>query len=145
MCTIITTRRARKARASAFSLFDEAVHLIHQRWENRDGFATAIAETLKALLGARTAFVGFTDIRTGTWEPLFNNLFAELDPTSARFMRKSVGRISAAFADAGEEHPTSHSSQVWGDGNPYSTLSKSFTQGEYQSARRREYQAQDQT
>jgi hypothetical protein len=90
MRTIFMDRSVRKARPPAFSLFAEAVHLIHQRWENRDGFATAIVETVKALLGARTAFVGFTDIRTGIWEPLFNNLFAELDPASARSLRKSL-------------------------------------------------------
>ncbi len=49
MRTIFMDRSVRKARPPAFSLFDEAVHLIRQRWESRDGFATAIAETLKAL------------------------------------------------------------------------------------------------
>ena len=68
----------------AFSPFEEAIHLIHQRWENRDGFAVAVAETLKALFGIRMVYIGSTYIKSGIRQPLFNNLVAELDPALVR-------------------------------------------------------------
>ena len=115
----------------AFSLFDEAVHLIHQRWENREGLAMAIAETVKALFGAPRVFVGSTDIKAGLWQPVLNNLLAELDPRSVRSLQRKIESCSALFL-SDEKVPASEVLQLpqsWEHGNPYTVISQSFTFG----------------
>jgi DNA-binding CsgD family transcriptional regulator len=111
----------------AFSLFEEAIHLIHQRWENRDGFAVAVAETLKALFGIRMVYIGSTYIKSGIRQPLFNNLVAELDPALVRSLQEKIEQCSAAFVQSGDKLPRPSSS--WDQGNPYAGLSRSFFLG----------------
>jgi DNA-binding CsgD family transcriptional regulator len=124
-----TRLKGRKSIAPAFSLFDEAVHLIHLRWENQERFAVAVAETLKALLGARNVFVGSTDIQTGTRKLVLNDVFAELDTKSVRSLQQKIERCSAAFLHAGDKGLQAPAAHSWGHGNPYATLSKTFTVG----------------
>ena len=118
--------KGRKTVAPAYSLLDEAVHLIHLRWENQDGFAVAVAETLKALLGAHTVFLGSTEIETGIRKPVFNDLLAELDNKSVRSFQERIQFCSAAFLGKGDKNPPSSVSPSWGHRNPYTTLSQTF-------------------
>jgi DNA-binding CsgD family transcriptional regulator len=124
-----TRLKGRKSIAPAFSLFDEAVHLIHLQWENQERFAAAMAETLKALLGAHNVFVGGTDIQTGARKPVLNDVFAELDTKSVRSLQQKIDRCSAAFLDGGDKGLQAFAANSWAQGNPYATLSKTFTVG----------------
>jgi hypothetical protein len=85
------------ANGSVTSYFDEAVQVIHLQWENQNDFAAAVAETLRALFTADAAYVGSIDITTGIRQPIVNDLLAELDPQSSRWLQTTIERLTLAF------------------------------------------------
>jgi DNA-binding CsgD family transcriptional regulator len=115
------------------SYFDEAVQIIHLHWETQNDFAAAIAEVLRALFTADTAYVGSTDVRTGIRQPIVSDLLAELDPTSASWFESTIERCSVAFEGALEEQSATVQPKItqgWKRGNPYTVLSRAFALGE---------------
>jgi DNA-binding CsgD family transcriptional regulator len=113
----------------ATSYFDEAVQIIHLRWEDRNEFAVAIAETLRAFFGAATAYVGSIDVKTGIRQSIVNDLLAELDPAAIGWLERTIEHCAIAFDRPREEGSTNLSPQVgqgWIEGNPYTVFSKPF-------------------
>lgn len=114
------------------SYFDEAVQIIHLQWEHRNDFGIAIAETLRALFGAETAYVGSTDVKTGIRESIVNDLLAELDPASAGWLERTIERCATTFEGLHEEERGTmqpETSQGWPRENPYTVFSRTFTLG----------------
>ncbi|MBV8213702.1 MAG: hypothetical protein JOZ08_10840 [Verrucomicrobia bacterium] len=116
---------------SATSHVDEAVQVIHLQWEDQTDFAAAVAETLRALFTADTAFVGSTDIRTGIRQSIVNDLLGDLDSKSSRLLRRTIERFSIVFEERrGEGEITKRSVfEGWTQGNPYAVLSRAIILG----------------
>jgi DNA-binding CsgD family transcriptional regulator len=117
---------------SANYYFDEAVQVIHLQWEDQAAFAAAVAEILRALFTADTAFVGSTDIRTGIRQSIVNDLLAELEPKSSRLLQRTIERYAIAFEEGHEEEgdTTQQASAAWTQGNPYTELSRAIILGD---------------
>jgi|GEM_PF-5061044 len=116
----------------ATSYFDEAVQIIHLQWEDRNAFAVVIVETLRALFGVDTAYVGSIDVKTGIRQSLVNDLLAELDPASVGWLERTIEHCAIAFERPQEQGSATTQSEIsrgWAEGNPYTVFSQTFMLG----------------
>jgi DNA-binding CsgD family transcriptional regulator len=122
-----------QANGSVISYFDEAVQVIHLQWENQNDFAAAVAETLRALFTADAVYVGSIDITTGIRQPIVNDLLAELDPQSSRWLQTTIERLTLAFEQRARDARVTQPNRAvdrWTQGNPYANLSRAIDLGD---------------